>query len=164
MAEGPQSLHVTYRRLLSHCAGFGWVKINFLTVAGMGLLWICAENCVDNTDYFLLLQSSACTASWSFLFFILLYQQEGCGCTRMWEETQPGQVTPTDQRDIPCHMAPCSAYKTGGRRRKKGCSELWNLSSPVTVVCDRALMNICLPVRRSEFFCFVCVSDFCFPS
>lgn len=124
----------------------------------MGLLWIYAENGVDNTDFFLQLQSSACTASWPFLVFILPHYQESCGCTKMREEVQLGQVTPTDQRDTQCHMASCSACKASGRRRKRGCSELWNLSPLVTVVCDWALMNTCLPMRRSELFCFVCVT------
>lgn len=38
MAEGPQSPHVTFRRLLTHCAGFGWDKANFLTVANMRVI------------------------------------------------------------------------------------------------------------------------------
>lgn len=31
-----------------------------------------------------------------------------------------GQLTPTDQRDIPGHMASCSTYKPEGRRGKGG--------------------------------------------
>lgn len=38
----------------------------------------------------------------------------GWGCTRSWEGTWLGQLTP-DQRDIPLHMAPCSAVTPGGR-------------------------------------------------
>ena len=55
--------------------------------------------------------------------FLLLtppHQQVGWGCTRSWEGTQLGQLTPTAQRDIPDHMMPCSAYKAGRRRRKRG--------------------------------------------
>ncbi|KAK4822153.1 hypothetical protein QYF61_010414, partial [Mycteria americana] len=37
----------------------------------------------------------------------------GWGCTRSWEGTQPGQLTPADQRDIPLHMTSRSAYKLG---------------------------------------------------
>ena len=48
------------------------------------------------------------------------HQRAGWGCTRSWEGTQPGQLTPTAQRDIPYHRTPCSAYKAGGRRRKGG--------------------------------------------
>jgi len=29
-----------------------------------------------------------------------------------------GQLTPTDQRDVPYHVTSCSAYKAGARRRK----------------------------------------------
>ena len=32
---------------------------------------------------------------------------------RVWEGTQPGQPTPTDQRDIPHHMTLWSALKLG---------------------------------------------------
>lgn len=28
--------------------------------------------------------------------------------------TQPGQLTPPDHRNIPCHMLSCSAHKAGG--------------------------------------------------
>jgi len=33
---------------------------------------------------------------------------------------QPGQLSPADQRDIPYHTVSFSAYKAGGRRRKRG--------------------------------------------
>ena len=48
--------------------------------------------------------------------FCFSHQRVGWGCTRSWEGTQLGQLTPTDQRDIPYHMTSCSAYKAGGRR------------------------------------------------
>lgn len=32
--------------------------------------------------------------------------------TRSWEQTQPGQSSQTDQRDIPRHRRPCSAKKS----------------------------------------------------
>jgi len=37
----------------------------------------------------------------------------GLGCTRSWEGTQLGQLTPADRRDIPHRMTSCSAYKSG---------------------------------------------------
>ena len=75
---------------------------------------------VDNTGMFLLLLSSAYTQSRSCLLLTPPHQWVGWGCTRSWEGTQPGQLTPTDQRDIPYHMTSCSAYKARGRRRKWG--------------------------------------------
>lgn len=40
------------------------------------------------------------------------------GVTKRWEGTKLGQLTSTDQRDIPLHKAYCSANEDGGRRRK----------------------------------------------
>ena len=39
------------------------------------------------------------------------------GVHKKLEGTWLGQLTPTDQRDIPHLMTSCSAYKSGGRRR-----------------------------------------------
>lgn len=40
-------------------------------------------------------------------------QWEGWSVKRSWEGMQPGQQTPSGQRDIPYGMASCSAYKAG---------------------------------------------------
>lgn len=37
-------------------------------------------------------------------------------CTRSWEGTQLGQLTPSDQGDIADHMVSCSALKLGKER------------------------------------------------
>jgi len=50
-----------------------------------------------------------------------------------------GQLTPTDQRDIPYHTASCSAIKAGGREEEF--LELWCFSSQVTVLLDEALLS-----------------------
>ena len=106
---------------LSLCAGFDWGRVNFLRSSWYeAMFWICAENSVDNTGMFSLLLSSAYTESRPFLLLTAPHQRGGWGCTRSWEGTQPGQLTPTDQRDIPYRMASCSAYKAGRRRRKGG--------------------------------------------
>jgi len=52
--------------------------------------------------------------------FQLLTLAWAARCMGSWEGTWPGQLTPTDQRDIPCHMLSYSAYKVGERRRKRG--------------------------------------------
>jgi len=59
------------------------------------MFWICAENSVDNTGMFLLLLSSAYTEPRPFLLLTLAHQQVGWGCTRNYEGTQLGQLTPT---------------------------------------------------------------------
>ena len=64
------------------------------------------------------------TESMSFLLLTPSHQQVGWGYTISWEATQPGQLTPTDQRDIPCHMMSCSACKAERRKRKWGTFEV----------------------------------------
>lgn len=41
-----------------------------------------------------------------------------------WEETQLGQVTQSDQRDIPDHARSCSVDKVDGRRVEGG---IWGM-------------------------------------
>lgn len=72
-----------------------------------------------------------------------------------WEETQLGQMTLADQRDIPDHMTSCLLYK--GRKKEEWGRHLegWSLSSQVTITCDGALLfwrwlNTWLPMRSSE--------------
>lgn len=48
------------------------------------------------------------------------HQWAGSGCTRSWEGTQPGQVTSTDQRDIPGQMMPFSAYEWECEEGRRG--------------------------------------------
>lgn len=45
--------------------------------------------------------------------FLQLSQRTGWGCTRSWEGTESGQLTPTDSRDILHHIMSNSAYNTG---------------------------------------------------
>jgi len=59
---------------------------------------------VDNTGVFQLLLGSAYTEPRHFLLLTPPHQRVGWGCTRGWEGTQPGQLTPTDQSDVPYHM------------------------------------------------------------
>lgn len=87
-------------------------------------------------------------------------------CLGGWEETQPGQVTPTDQRDIPDHMTSGSVNKAGEEGR-----DIWSDG-----VCIPNLLHVmgpyspgdgtCLPVgSRESIPCFaslVCMA-FAFP-
>lgn len=107
----------------------------------------------------LLLLSGACKASRPFLLFVLPCHRGGWDCTRNWEGTQPGQVTPNDHRRIPNHMASCSVTKTGRRRRKW---EIFRgyLLSPVPLLWDGVLLswgwvNTCLLIVIVEWIpCF----------
>ena len=113
------------------------VELVFLPVASMGLCFgFVLKTGPDNTEMFLLLLSRAYTEPRPFLLFILPCCQ---GCTGCWEETQAGQMIPTDQRTILYHMASCSVYKSEGKQGEgEGCSECWCLPSQVTVRCDRS--------------------------
>jgi len=93
--------------------------------------FICAENSVDNTGMFELLLSSAYTESRLFLLLTSPHQRVGWGCTRNWEATQLGQLTPTDQRDVPYHMMSCSAYKAPALYEEEGRGGVHNWSDDV---------------------------------
>lgn len=78
------------------------------------------------------------------------------GCTRSWEGTLPGQLTPTNQRNIPSHLIPSdSAIKAGGKQEEVWHLVLWHLSSQVTIKRDEALLswkwlNVCLLMGTSD--------------
>lgn len=61
-------------------------ELNFITVAGMGLLWICAGISVGNSGMFSVLVSRACMVSRPLL---LSYDPTGrsLGSRRVWERT-----------------------------------------------------------------------------
>ena len=79
------------------------------------MFWICAGNSVDNSGMFSLLLSSAYTESRPFLLLTPPYQRVGWGWAKSWEGTQPEQLTPPDQSDIPDHMTLYSATKAVGK-------------------------------------------------
>ena len=59
-------------------------------------------------------------SSQGFNFPTLPLQRVGWDCTRHWEGTQPGQLTPTDQRDIPYQVTLCSAIKAKRKEEEEG--------------------------------------------
>ena len=73
-----------------------------------------------------------------------------------WEWTQPGQVTPSDQRDIPYHMTSCSASKAGGKKKKRGnvCGNGVCLPKKTLHILRPSFpgkcLNVCLPMASSE--------------
>jgi len=107
------------------------VELISFIVARMGLCFGFVLKIVLITQRcFLLLLSSAHTASRSFLLLTLPHQRVGWGCTRIWEGTQPGQLTAAGQTDMPYDMTSYSAIKCWGKK-KQG----WNVQSD----------GICLP-------------------
>jgi len=101
-----------WRTPLRSCAGLGRDRVNFHHSSYYGAMFLdlCWKEC-DNTETFSLLLSSAHTASRPFLLLALSHKRVGWGCTRSREGTQPGQLTPADQRGIPNHIMSCSARK-----------------------------------------------------
>lgn len=91
-----------------------FVAINFLHInLYYGVFWICNEN---SSCWALLTHGQVlpCSSSCSNI------QQTGDAQeSEMW---QPGQLTPTDQRDIPCYVTWWSSVKRGGKRSREVCS------------------------------------------
>lgn len=106
----------------------------------------------------------------AFLFLTLPCQRGGWGHTISWDGTEPGQLTPNDQRDILNCMVSCSVLEMaeGGA----GHSEWWHLSDPVPVTWDIALLswgclNTCLPwevVKGSLILLGLCAQLLLYPS
>lgn len=88
----------------------------------------------------------------------------GWGCTRSWEGTHQGQLAPADQREIPDHMASCSAHKKW-RKKKEGrkvhCDVICLLKSPLGVMecCFLVRLNTCPPMESVEW-----ILSFAFPA
>lgn len=97
---------------------------------------------------FLLLLSSAHTASRPLLFLSPPHQQAGQGCTRSRDRTQPGQLTPTVQRDTPHYMASCSAWKL----REWGC--VWRLAG--ANIAQRLAGHQLFGSKQFFSFCIIC--------
>lgn len=66
----------------------------------------------------------ACPGSRPFVLLTPSHQTGGWGYTKHWERTQLGQLSPTDERDIPDPMAPCSVYKVGEEEGRDG--DIWS--------------------------------------
>lgn len=104
------------------CLRWFWLGWYFFSHSSWyeSMFWIWAENSVDSIEVFLLLLSSADTKSFSdphhppWLARKLQVHKEFEG------GAQPEQLTPSDPRDIPYHIASASACTAGGRRKKGG--------------------------------------------
>lgn len=99
-------------------SGFDWKRVNFLCRDLYNVVfWIFYEN-GGNALMFSLLQDSVYTEPRPSLLLVLPCQRGGRGCTRSWEQTQPGQQTQTGQRDLSHNMVSCSAIKVGVKKEE----------------------------------------------
>lgn len=127
-----------------------WLAVSCLHSSWYGAaFWVSAGKSHGSTWLFLLFLSRACAELSSFLLPTPSHQRGGWGCTRSWEQTQLGELTPSDPRDIPHQTVSMLAHKAEGRRSVGGCLEWWHLSAQVTVTCDGALLSWgCLNFQR----------------
>lgn len=77
----------TLKGYYANYADFGRGRVNFLHCSQYGaMIWICAENNVNNIKMFSVLLSSAYTEQSRFL--LSYHQGGGWECTSIWEGTQ----------------------------------------------------------------------------
>ena len=136
---------------------------SMLVLAALGLIFFPAARM--GLCFGFVLETALIPEGWFRYCGAVLTQSQGLSCssphpTRSWEGTQPGQLTPTDPRGVPAHMASCSAHRAGGEGGRGGCWERWRLSSQVTVRCDGARLcwgwlSTCLPLARAEWIPWV---------
>jgi len=136
---------------------FTGIELFFFVVASMGLRFeFVLKSVLIMQGCFSYCWAVVTQESSPFLLLIPSPQRIGWWCKRSWEKTQLEQPTTAAQRDIPCHMISCSAYKSGGRRSKGGTFRVMALSLQVTIMHDEALfswrrMNTCLPIGSTEW-------------
>ena len=107
------------------------------------MLLIRAENSLDNRGMFWFLLTSAYTESRPFQLLMPPHQQVGWGCTMSWKGTQPGQLTPKDQRDTPDHIMSHFVIKTWGKTKGgRENSGILVFVFPTAVTC---VMEPCFP-------------------
>lgn len=81
--------------------GFGyWMKIVVTAV-----MLVVAVQCIHIVKVFYISDIALPVRSW--------------GCTSCWKRTQPEQLNRTGQKDIPYHMASCSAIKAGVKEEEE---------------------------------------------
>lgn len=114
-------------------------EVIFFAGAGVGLFWICAGKHVDMSGMFPYCWTALARSQGPFC--LPLHQRAGWGCSQSWEGTRPGQLTPTDQRDVHtlwCHGQHIKLVKEGGRGEHL---EWWCLSSQDTIRHDGAQLS-----------------------
>lgn len=147
--------------LLYVCAVLGCDTVNSLPSSEYGAMF-GDRNRAHNTRMLQPLLSRADTESKPFLLLAPPHPQAGWGCTRRWEVTQPGQMTPADQRDINTTWHHAHYIKLGNVLRNGA------LSSQVTIKQNSVLLswewpNIC-PWEVVDEFLGLVEHSFCFTS
>lgn len=100
------------------------------------------------------------------LLLIPPHQQRAWGAQKAGRRHSQEQLTQTESKDAPDHMASCLACKVRERRKKGGCLEWWHLSSKASVTLfPRGWLSTCLPWGSGEWIpCFALLQhSFCFP-
>lgn len=111
-------VHNWYEIKNDDCSGHGCEEVNILHSSPHGALFqIYNYSSVGHASVFLLLLNSACTMS-KLLVLYSLAQQVSWGYARGRENTELGQLTQNEQRDIPNHVV-CSAIKAWGKEEEK---------------------------------------------
>lgn len=93
------------------------------------------------------------------------------GCTRSWERAGTGQLTSTEQRDIPHPMMSCSEIKLSGKEENDTLKEFQHVSSQVIITRDGALFSwrwpdSCQPTGNSgliPYFALLLYAAFALP-
>jgi len=67
-----------------------------------------------------------------------------------WEGTQPGQLTPADQRDSPYRVMSCAAAKAGGRRKRGMFGVMAFVFPSYRARLSWGQLDTCLPMGSSE--------------
>jgi len=139
---------------LNWCPSFGWDRVNFIC-RGLynAVFWIFDENNDDSTLVFQLLLSSAHKEPRILSATPTALPTRSWAWTRDKEGTQPGQLTPTDQRDGPYPMVSCSAI-TALQKKMRG-----EVVRVMEFVYSR---NRDGKQQINFLFCFSCVRSFCF--
>jgi len=100
---------------LQPCTDFGWDRVKFLYGGLYGaVLWICAENNVDDRRMFLLLLSSAYTASRPFLLLKLALPASRLGVHKQLGGDTAGTADPNWPKGYPTPYNIVFSNKTGG--------------------------------------------------
>jgi len=115
------------------------------------------------------LKTTLIAQGWFSYCWAVLAQSPGLLPTRSQEGAQPGQLTPTDPRDIPYHVTSCSVYKAGGRR-KGGMFRVMAFVCPSNCYAwwSPAFLEMAahLPADGKQWtnplFCFACTNGCCF--
>lgn len=105
---------------------------------------------------FLLFLSRACAELSSSLLLTPSHQKE---CTRRWEQTRLGQLTPSDPRDIPQKMLSVLAHKAEGRS-VEGTFGVMTFVYPIN--CNMSLMPAFLRMAELPMGSGECVPSFAF--